>query len=148
MKRWWQVRSGAILEHPWECAFAFLFAIIGMFLIGSSFDVHITNFQTLPHVLVFAWAVMLLVSGPSMLYGLFSGNKVFARSVETAGLCLAGSAWSTYAVTLTVVAGTPWFGTALSATLAFACLLRIIAIRKVEKLLHDVAVATLAEEEM
>lgn len=133
----------ALLVHPFELAFAALFTLIGAGLLARGGEVRVSSIQTLPEPLVVCWEIFLLAGGPSVAFGLlWRGTPMMGRAIETAGLCLAAAAWSTYAVTMWAVLGAPaTIPSGEGVTIALACLLRAYALLRVEKVIAKVNAA-------
>ena len=137
------------LEHPFELSFAMLFTFVGIALFGTGFSqVALTTVQDeLPTVLTFLWATCLTLGGPAIIYGITQRRDALGRVVEGAGLSLSATAWTTYALTLIVTAESAKVTVAVAFGMAvsLACVLRILALRKVNRVLA--IVARVADEE-
>ncbi|GAA2037298.1 hypothetical protein GCM10009740_31310 [Terrabacter terrae] len=127
----------ALLSHSFELAFAALFAILGFGLLAHGHEVKVTTVQTLPIPLVIAWEVCLLAGGPAMALGLlWRGTETMGRAIETAGLSLGAGAWVTSAITvwwLSPHGALPLVPIAEAFTIFIACILRAVALYRVEK---------------
>lgn len=133
----------AILVHPFELGFAAIFEIVGIGLFIQGPHLRVSSVQTLPDPLVWCWEVFLLLAGPAIVFGLlWSRTPAMGRGVEIAGLSLAAAAWSSYAVTIWAAVGSVGIPSALQAvTIAVVCMLRVVALRKVNKVVAHVNAA-------
>lgn len=133
----------AVLVHPFEIAFATLFELVGAGLLLQGGRVKVSSIQTLPEMLVLCWEVFLLIGGPAIMLGvLWRGTPAMGRAIEILGLGLGAAAWVTYAITMWVALGIPATIPALQGvTIAAACVLRIWALNRVEKVIARVNAA-------
>lgn len=128
----WRV---AVLAHPFECAFAVLFVVVGVALALKGHEVRLSTVQLLPRPIVIAWEVCLLIGGPAMMAGLvWRGSELMGRAIERAGCYLAAAVWASYAIVVAKYAGTVG-GVAIAQglTITLGCLVRAWALTSVDR---------------
>jgi hypothetical protein len=135
-----RAREPRLLAHPFEVSTAGLFitSAINLGQAKAQGAEQSAGLLAMPSLLVWAWVLSLAIGGVLVIAGVLAGtSRAVGRGLETAGLYLAASAWTTLGVAL--IGPADLLGWLPVFIVAAGCVLRLIALARLNRVALKVA---------